>query len=60
MKYIIGIDIGTTATKGVLYVEDGSEVAKLAISYPLIQEEAGQAEEDPQLIFDAVQKMIYQ
>lgn len=60
MKYIIGIDIGTTATKGVLYGEDGSEVAKLAISYPLIQEEAGQAEEDPQLIFDAVQKMIYQ
>lgn len=49
MKYIIGIDIGTTATKGVLYGEDGSEVAKLAISYPLIQEEAGQAEEDPQL-----------
>lgn len=60
MKYIIGIDIGTTATKGVLYEKNGVEVAKLAISYPLIQEKIGQAEEDPRLIFDAVQKIIYQ
>lgn len=60
MKYIIGIDIGTTATKGVLYDKNGTEIAKQAVSYPLIQEKPGQAEEDPQLIFDAVQKIIYQ
>lgn len=53
------MDIGTTATKGVLYKENGTEIDKLAVSYPIIQEEAGQAEEDPRLIFDAVQKIIY-
>ena len=60
MKYIIGIDIGTTATKGVLYEKSGKEIAQAEIAYPLIQEKSGQAEEDPRLIFDTVQKIIYQ
>ncbi|WP_297951202.1 gluconokinase [uncultured Lactobacillus sp.] len=60
MKYIIGIDIGTTATKGILYEKSGKEIAQAEIAYPLIQEKSGQAEEDPRLIFDTVQKIIYQ
>lgn len=59
MKYIIGMDVGTTATKGVLYDEYGSQIFELGIPYPLIQNEVGQAEEDPEIIFDAVQKIIY-
>ena len=59
MNYIIGMDIGTTASKGVLYQENGKKVAELAIPYPLIQEKVDQAEEDPQVIFDAVQKIIF-
>lgn len=59
MGYIIGMDIGTTATKGVLYQESGKKVEELAIPYPLIQEKSGQAEENPQVIFDAVQKVIF-
>ena len=51
MKYIIGIDIGTTATKGVLYDLDGQTIMIVSQSYPLIQKELGQAEEDPQVIF---------
>lgn len=38
MKYIIGIDIGTTATKGILYEKSGKEIAQAEIAYPLIQE----------------------
>lgn len=59
MNYIIGMDIGTTASKGVLYQENGKKVTELAIPYPLIQEKVDQAEEDPQVIFDAVQKIIF-
>lgn len=59
MNYIIGMDIGTTASKGVLYKEDGKKIEELAIPYPLIQEKVDQAEEDPQVIFDAVQKIIF-
>lgn len=59
MNCIIGIDVGTTATKGVLYDMDGKEIASLSQGYPLIQEKPGQAEEDPKLIFDAVQNIIF-
>ena len=59
MKYIIGIDVGTTATKGVLYDENGQKVASTQRGYPLIQEKMDQAEEDPKLIFDAVQDVIF-
>lgn len=59
MRYIIGIDVGTSATKGVLYDETGQKIANLSQGYPLIQEKTGQAEEDPKLIFDAVQNIIF-
>lgn len=59
MDYIIGMDIGTTASKGVLYQENGKKIAESTIPYPLIQEKVDQAEEDPQVIFDAVQKIIF-
>lgn len=60
MQYIIGIDVGTTATKGVLYDETGSQILEEKIAYPLIQDTIGQAEEDPEVIFDAVQQIIFQ
>lgn len=59
MKYIIGIDIGTTATKGIIYDAAGQAAAEASESYALIQDELDQAEEDPKIIFDAVQNVIY-
>lgn len=59
MKYIIGMDVGTTATKGVLYDENGKVVFSASKGYPLIQTKIGQAEEDPKVIFDAVQEVIF-
>lgn len=59
MKYIIGMDVGTTATKGVLYDENGKAFFSASKGYPLIQTKIGQAEEDPKVIFDAVQEVIF-
>lgn len=59
MKYIIGMDIGTTAAKGVLYDLNGQMIISASRGYPLIQRKLGQAEEDPQVILDAVQKIIF-
>ena len=59
MDYIIGMDIGTTATKGVLYDEQGQRIVEKSVPYPLIQNYPNQAEEDPNIIFDAVQQIIY-
>lgn len=58
MSYIIGIDIGTTATKGLLYDFDGKEICSKDHGYPLIQDEIDQAEEDPALIFECVEDII--
>lgn len=59
MKYIIGMDVGTTATKGTLYDENGQSIAEMQQGYPLIQDKVDQAEEDLNLIFDAVQDVIF-
>ena len=58
MNYIIGIDIGTTATKGILYNNDGNEISSKSHSYHLIQNEVDQAEEDPLLIIQFVEDII--
>lgn len=44
MKYIIGMDIGTTAAKGVLYDLNGQMIISASRGYPLIQRKLGQAE----------------
>ncbi len=54
MKYIIGIDIGTTSTKCVLYDQKGTVITHADAGYQLIQTEPGMAEEDPDEIFQAV------
>lgn len=47
-KYLIGIDVGTSGTKCVAFLEDGTAVAEAARSYPLHQPENGWAEQDPE------------
>lgn len=48
MAYLIGIDIGTSATKTDLYLENGEIVATASASYPLYQQKNGWAEQDPE------------
>lgn len=47
MAYIIGVDIGTSGTKTVLFDEAGGVVASKTIEYPMYQPQNGYAEQDP-------------
>ncbi|MDM5188497.1 gluconokinase [Bacillus sp. DX4.1] len=55
---VIGIDIGTTSTKAVVFTERGKVVASHAIDYPIIQPNVGWAEQDPNVICSAVYKSV--
>ena len=54
MKYLIGVDVGTSATKTVLFDEDGAVAASASREYPLYQPENGWAEQRPEDWRDAV------
>jgi gluconokinase len=57
-KYMIGVDIGTTSTKAVVFTLDGRIVAQHAEAYPLICTEPDMAEQSPTQIFEAVLNAI--
>ena len=48
MNYLIGIDLGTSATKTVLFDENGTVIASASKEYPLYQPQNGWAEQDPE------------
>lgn len=48
MKYLIGIDLGTSATKTVLFDEKGNVISSSSYEYPLYQPQNGWAEQDPE------------
>jgi len=47
MKYLIGIDVGTSGTKTVLFDETGDVLASSTVEYPMYQPQNGWAEQDP-------------
>ena len=51
---IIGIDIGTTSTKAVLFTTAGKTVVEHSIKYPLISPTPDVQEQNPEEIFEAV------
>lgn len=38
MNYLLGVDLGTSGTKTVLFDEDGNVITSKTIEYPLYQE----------------------
>ncbi len=48
MKYVLGIDLGTSGTKTVLFDQTGCAVASATVEYPLYQPQNGWAEQQPQ------------
>ncbi len=54
MKYLLGIDIGTSGTKTVLFDRGGNPISSSTAEYPLYQPEIGWAEQDPQDWWKAV------
>ena len=47
MEYLIGVDLGTSGTKTVLFDVDGNVMASKTIEYPLYQPQNGWAEQEP-------------
>ena len=58
MKYLIGIDVGTSGTKSVLFDTHGKEFASCTVEYPLYQPKNGWAEQDPRDWWNAVCKTL--
>ncbi len=52
--HILGIDIGTTSTKTILFTGDGKVVAQRTTNYPLLSPKPEIQEQDPEEIYDAV------
>lgn len=48
MNYLLGIDLGTSAVKTVLFDENGAVIASASQDYPLYQPENGWAEQEPE------------
>ena len=47
MEYLIGIDLGTSGTKTVLFDRNGEAAASATVEYPMYQEKNGWAEQEP-------------
>lgn len=47
MEFLLGIDIGTSGTKTVLFDVEANTVSQKTVEYPLYQEKNGWAEQDP-------------
>lgn len=57
-EYMLGIDLGTTSTKAVLFTPQGTLVEQVTIEYPLNTPTPGAAEQDPDEILAAVKLAI--
>lgn len=55
---VIGVDMGTTATKSVAYTADGRQVASASRGYPLEEPHPGHAVQDADLILGAVYETV--
>ena len=57
-QYLIGIDIGTSGTKAVLFDTEGEVVASASAEYPMHQPANGLAEENPEDWWNAAAKTL--
>ena len=58
MEYLLGIDIGTSGTKTVLFDRDANPITAKTFEYPLYQEQNGWAEQDLADWWNAVTESI--
>ncbi|MDK2903223.1 MAG: xylulokinase [Clostridiales bacterium] len=60
MAYLLGIDVGTSGTKAVLFDENGNSVAHALYEYPMYQPQMGWAEQRPEDWWNASVETIKQ
>ncbi len=58
MHYVIGVDIGTSSTKAVLFDSNGRQIGRSAEGYELRSPEPGAAEQDPNDILQACTRTV--
>lgn len=56
--YSIGIDIGTTSTKAIIFSDAGETIQEFAVEYPLLTPEPKAAEQNPDDIVQAVKVTV--
>ncbi|MGN1281927.1 MAG: xylulokinase [Succinivibrio sp.] len=58
MRYLLGVDLGTSGTKTVLFEQTGKAVASKTVEYPLLQPKNGWAEQKPSFWYEATIESI--
>ena len=58
MRYVIGIDLGTSGTKTVLFDEAGKVISSALAEYPMAQPQNGWAEQNPEDWWNAARETI--
>ncbi len=58
MKYVLGIDLGTSGTKTVLFDQEGHGICSATVEYPMYQPQNGWAEQDPKDWWNAAVETI--
>ncbi len=54
----VGLDVGTTALKGIALAEDGTVLARAEREYPFATPRPGWAEQDPELWWEAAESVL--
>ena len=54
----IGLDVGTTGVRAIAYEADGTRICGREAFYPLLTPAADRAEQDPQVIYGAVEQVV--
>ena len=57
-QYLIGIDVGTTGTKAILFSKEGTCLKSAYQGYPLSTPQVGHVEQDPEDWWQAVGKTV--
>ncbi|MFD1065713.1 xylulokinase [Oceanobacillus locisalsi] len=60
MKYVIGVDLGTSAVKLLLVNQQGTVVKNVSKNYPLLSEKAGYSEQNPKDWVDQTVAGLYE
>ncbi|KAF1297356.1 xylulokinase [Enterococcus sp. JM4C] len=58
MSYVLGLDLGTSSLKGLLFRQDGVLVGEASADYPLLTPQAGYSEQNPVEWKEAAHKVI--
>src|SRR5208282_2159974 len=55
---ILGIDVGTSSAKAILFELDGKEVCSSGQSYPLLTPQPGWSEQDSEAVWDGLARVL--